>query len=198
MTCLFFVLRFLFVLRFYGPVNPMGSCRAQSVYLTTCLLGRLSPLSGTSIVHILSPETDNCPSWISGRERMTVENISWSISTKEYCQTRGGGGGDRTRNLLVSSRTRIQLSHQGRHGWKLVRGIVLANSADPDQLASEKSTDLDLHCLSLNMWISIKNQDQVIWLAGNWKWAWHFNVFSMTKVKVCRLQSMTWSEMMSS
>ena len=35
----------------------------------------------TSIVHILSPETDNCPSWISGRERMTVENISWSIST---------------------------------------------------------------------------------------------------------------------
>ena len=25
----------LFVLSFYGPVNPMGSCRAQSVYLTT-------------------------------------------------------------------------------------------------------------------------------------------------------------------
>ena len=22
----------LFVLRFYGPVNPMGSCRARSVY----------------------------------------------------------------------------------------------------------------------------------------------------------------------
>ena len=36
----------LFVLRFYGPVNPMGSCQARSVYLTTCLLGRLSPLSG--------------------------------------------------------------------------------------------------------------------------------------------------------
>ena len=34
----------LFVLRFYGPVNPMGSCRAWSVYLTTRLLGRLSPL----------------------------------------------------------------------------------------------------------------------------------------------------------
>ena len=27
-------------------VNPMGSCRARSVYLTTRLLGRLSPLSG--------------------------------------------------------------------------------------------------------------------------------------------------------
>ena len=36
----------LFVLRFNGPVNPMGSCRARSVYLTTRLLGRLSPLSG--------------------------------------------------------------------------------------------------------------------------------------------------------
>ena len=36
----------LFVLRFYGPVNPMGSCRARSIYLTTRLLGRLSPLSG--------------------------------------------------------------------------------------------------------------------------------------------------------
>ena len=36
----------VFVLRFYGPVNPMGSCRARPVYLTTHLLGRLSPLSG--------------------------------------------------------------------------------------------------------------------------------------------------------
>ena len=36
----------LFVLRFYGPVNPMGSCRARSVYLTTLLLDRFSPLSG--------------------------------------------------------------------------------------------------------------------------------------------------------
>ena len=146
------------MLRFYGPVNPMGSCCAWSVYLTTRLLGRLSPLSVffffffdlgftalsrifhlyradhsskvgenwrtrrkttwpsvsrtwlshiwpkrgsnhsgekpskrlTSIVHILPPETDNCPSWISGRERMTVENISWSISTEECCWPRRG------------------------------------------------------------------------------------------------------------
>ena len=28
-----------FILRFYGQVNPMGSCRARSVYLTTLLLG---------------------------------------------------------------------------------------------------------------------------------------------------------------
>ena len=61
----------LLVLRFYGHVNPLGSCRARSVYLITLLLSRLSPLR----ISILSPETDNCSSCISGRERMTVENI---------------------------------------------------------------------------------------------------------------------------
>ena len=35
----------LFVLRFYSPVNPMVSCRALTVDLTTRLLGRPSPLS---------------------------------------------------------------------------------------------------------------------------------------------------------
>ena len=45
----------------------------------------------TSIVHIPLSETDNCPSWIRGRERTTVEkNISWSISIKECCQPRRG------------------------------------------------------------------------------------------------------------
>ena len=38
-------------------------------------------------MHILSQVTDNFPSWISGRERMTVEKISWSISTKEWDRT---------------------------------------------------------------------------------------------------------------
>ena len=36
----------LFLLRFHGPVNPTGSCRARSVYLTKLLLDRLSPLRG--------------------------------------------------------------------------------------------------------------------------------------------------------
>ena len=36
----------VFVLRFYSPVNPMGSCRVRSNYLATLLLGRLSQLSG--------------------------------------------------------------------------------------------------------------------------------------------------------
>ena len=42
----FFFFFFVCVLRFYGPVNPMWSFRARSVYPTTRLLGRLSPLSG--------------------------------------------------------------------------------------------------------------------------------------------------------
>ena len=29
----------------------------------------------------------------------------------------------------------------------------------------------------------INNLDQVIWLAENYKWAWHLNLFSMTRVK---------------
>ena len=45
----------------------------------------------TSFVHIFSPETYNCPFWISRRESMTVENISISISTKECCQPGGRG-----------------------------------------------------------------------------------------------------------
>ena len=40
----------LFVLRFYGPVKPVGSCRVRSVYLTTRLLGSLSPLSGLPVL----------------------------------------------------------------------------------------------------------------------------------------------------
>ena len=32
------------------------------------------------------------------------------------------------------------------------------------------------------MWIYINNLFQVIWLAENWKWVWHLNLFSMTRV----------------
>ena len=101
-----------------GQVNPMRSCRARSVYFTTLLLGRLSPQKRlTSIVHILSPETDNCPSWISRRKRMTVENIfmitevinNWNLHERMLPTRRG-----RARNLLITSRTRIKLSHRGR------------------------------------------------------------------------------------
>ena len=42
---------------------------------------------------------------------------------------------------------------------------AFVNSVDQDQL--KKPTDLDLHCLSFNLLICIKNLDQVIWLAEN-------------------------------
>ena len=80
----------------------MGSCKFLAKECAQSWL--------TRIVHILLPETCSCPSWISGRERMAVENISWSISTKECCRP----GEGRTRNLLITCRTRIQLSHRGR------------------------------------------------------------------------------------
>ena len=92
----------LFVLRFYGPVNPMGSCRVRSVYLTTRLLGRLSPLSG-------SPEL--CTFF---RQKLTtallesVEGREWSLkifhdqSPRKNVADLGWGW---TRDLLVSSRT---------------------------------------------------------------------------------------------
>ena len=50
----------LFVLRFYGPVNSMGSYRARSVYLTTLLLGRLSPLSGERVLCTFFRQKDTC------------------------------------------------------------------------------------------------------------------------------------------
>ena len=40
----------LFVLRFYGPVNINGSCRARAFCLITLLLGRLSPLCGWPVL----------------------------------------------------------------------------------------------------------------------------------------------------
>ena len=44
--------KILFVLRFYGPVNPMGSCRAWSVYWAGLVLWWLTSIA----------RTDNCPS----------------------------------------------------------------------------------------------------------------------------------------
>ena len=68
-----------------------------------------------------------------------------------------------------------------------------ANSVDPDQLASKKPTDLDLHCLPLSMRIYSNNWDQVIWLAENQKWAWHLNLFSRTRVKLRQPYQRLWS-----
>ena len=81
----------LFCVEVLRPSQPNGVMPSAVSLPNHTLTGQAwSSKRLTSIVHILSPETDNCPSWISGRERMTVENISWSISTKECCRPRRG------------------------------------------------------------------------------------------------------------
>ena len=39
----------VFVLRFYSPVTPIGSCKVWSVYLTKLFLGMLSPITKTCL-----------------------------------------------------------------------------------------------------------------------------------------------------
>ena len=100
------------VLRISQPNGVMSSAVSLPNHMFTGQAYSSKRLN--SIVHILSPVTDNCPSWISRRERINVENITWPISTKEWCEP----GGGRTRNLLISKR--IQLSHRGRlQVWRM-------------------------------------------------------------------------------
>ena len=66
--------------------------------------------------------------WISGRRRMTVQNISWSIPTKECWWTQQ----DRTHNLLITNETCIPLSHRGRPNYWGRQ--IWANSVDQDQM----------------------------------------------------------------
>ena len=88
----------------------------------------------TTIVHILLPETDNCPSWISRIERMTVEYISWSNLHERMLLTRRGS----TRNLLITSRTILAKSLLFMHLLlKILSGM--ANSVDPDQPAPSEA-----------------------------------------------------------
>ena len=60
-------------------------------------------------MHILLPETDNCLSWISSWEQITVENNDQSPQ-KNHARPNN----DRAPDLLINSGTRIQLSHRGR------------------------------------------------------------------------------------
>ena len=44
-------------------------------------------------MHIVSPLTDNCSSWISGRGRMVVEMFSWPSLHERMCRTWGSNSG---------------------------------------------------------------------------------------------------------
>ena len=62
---------------------------------------------------------------------------------------------------------------------------VLANSADPDQLASSEA-NWSGSVLFVIKYVNFyqKNLNQLIWLAGNLKWACHLNLFSKARVNI--------------
>ena len=95
-------------------------------------------------MHILSPETDNCPSWISGRERMTIENISWSISMKECCRPRQGLNprppglqSDGASNWATEAGTSAMR-------WSTMQGLVVVG------LIFEEIPNINVKCVKVN------------------------------------------------
>ena len=77
---------------------------------------------------------------------MTVENISRSISTKECCRPRRGGGGGETATSWSPAGRRIQLSHRGR---PLL--VCNADSVGPNQTTRSVSSNQGLYCFSVSL-----------------------------------------------
>ena len=70
---------------FYGPSTHFRSFRARSVNRATLFLGKPPRQLPISL-----PITDNCPSWISGRERMVVEFFSLpNLNERMFCRAWG-------------------------------------------------------------------------------------------------------------
>ena len=95
-------IKILFCVEVLRPSQPNGVMSSAVSLPNHTFTGQAKSSKGLiSIVHILSPETDNYPSWISGRERITVENISYQSPRKNVADLGVGW----TRDLLVFSRT---------------------------------------------------------------------------------------------
>ena len=114
------------MLRFYGPVNPVGSCRGRSVYLTTLVLGRLSPLSVYSVL---------CTFF---RQKLTTALL-------ESAEGRGWprkGENDRRKYVMINI-----------HEWMLPSSaeVELATSWSPFGRASNWSTEAG-HVTKIKMW----------------------------------------------
>ena len=89
-------------------------------------------------MHILSPEIDTCPSWISGRERMAIENISWWNPHERMLPTRRGSNPQPPDHQLDAHHTepprpadRLKIPLRGMNtfpGWansvKIVKGLL--------------------------------------------------------------------------
>ena len=63
----------------------------KEIPVCVCVLAHLTGPADFTIhrylVHILSPVSDNCSSWISGRGRMAVEIFSWPGLHERMCRT---------------------------------------------------------------------------------------------------------------
>lgn len=77
---------------YLGHVKPVSLPNKQ--FLDWIIEKRL-----TNTVHMLSPDTDSCPFWNCRYDRTNVENISWSISSKECCRP----GGYQTHDLQITT-----------------------------------------------------------------------------------------------
>ena len=99
----------LFVLRFYGPVNPMGLCRTRSVYLTTLSLGKLSPLSGEPVLctFFCQKLTTALLESTEGRE-WPQKFFSWSDLHERMLPTRSGSNPQPPEHKSVSQRGRSE------------------------------------------------------------------------------------------
>ena len=177
----------------------LRSCRAAQ--FTTLFLDRLNPLSSWPVlVHILWPETDNCFSWICGREIMTKKNISWSIP--KQCRPRSDAS---FCSLCILSRNMkhirvFYLKIFSFWRWNFLYiwiGVffVMANSADPDQtshyaivnhfpLGISKSYSpiyLKLKIDSSNIYIYIV----CVWVVGR-RAGWLFSLKCVKMTTTCR------------
>ena len=98
------------MLRFYSPVNTMGSCLAWSVYLTTRLLGRLGPLSGLPVLCTFFRQKLTTALLESGKGE-TDRRKYFMINLHERMLPSSAGVEPATSWSPVGRR--IQLSHQG-------------------------------------------------------------------------------------
>ena len=77
-----------FVSWFYGSVNPMGSCRAQSVYLITLLMSRVVLYAVNPFCALSFTSNWQLPFLNHRKSRMTVENISGLNLSERMLPTR--------------------------------------------------------------------------------------------------------------
>ena len=75
------------------PFNTFLVISGAVNYPNHTVPGQASKAVYRYLVHILSPVTDKCSSWISGRRRMAVEMVSWPSLHERICMTWGLNSG---------------------------------------------------------------------------------------------------------